>query len=390
LAASALAASALDFTDTLPAALAVANPANAATTCTGGTLTATPGASVIGYSGGTVAAGASCTVQVDVVGAAAGVHVNTSGALTSSSGSSGTASATLNVQALPVFSKGFDPAAIPMGGVSTLSFTIDNSANTLAADALDFTDTLPNNIVVADPPNAVTTCSGGTLTATAGAAVIGYSGGSVSAGASCTVQADVTAAAAGTFVNTSGDLTSSLGNSGSASATLEVVALENLVLTKSFSGGSVQPGGIAALLFTLSNPNAFAATGIIFTDDLDAVIAGLQAIDLPQTDMCGAGSSLSGTSLLTFAGGSLAAGALCTFTVNLSVPDDAGLGIFINTTSTVSAAVKGISVGGAAASASLSVAPPPIPVPTLGVRQLLLLSGLLLLLALVCLRRSDA
>ena len=45
---------------------------NASTTCTGGTLTASAGAGSIAYTGGTVAAGATCTVQADVTGATAG------------------------------------------------------------------------------------------------------------------------------------------------------------------------------------------------------------------------------------------------------------------------------------------------------------------------------
>jgi uncharacterized repeat protein (TIGR01451 family) len=93
--ASSVAATGLDFTDALPAGLAVASPPNASTTCTGGTITAVAGGGTIAYTGGSVAAGASCAVQVDVAATAPGVHLNTSGVLTSSSGSSGTASDTL-------------------------------------------------------------------------------------------------------------------------------------------------------------------------------------------------------------------------------------------------------------------------------------------------------
>ena len=60
------------------------------------------------------------------------------------------------------------------------------------------------------------------VTATPGAGVITYTGGSVGAGASCTVEADVTSSTVGTHVNTTGDLTSSKGNSGTASDNLTV------------------------------------------------------------------------------------------------------------------------------------------------------------------------
>ncbi len=121
-----------------------------------------------------------------------------------------------------VFSKSFTPDTIFSGGISTLTFTIDNSANAIAAANLDFTDNLPAGVVVNTPPNASTTCTGGVLTAVAGAGVITYTGGSVAALSTCTVQVDVTSAVAAVYVNVSGDLTSSSGNSGPASDTLTV------------------------------------------------------------------------------------------------------------------------------------------------------------------------
>ncbi|AZV80673.1 hypothetical protein EBB79_22225 (plasmid) [Parasedimentitalea marina] len=224
--AASVAASSLDFTDNLPAGLTVASPANASTTCTGGTLTATTGTASISYTGGSAAA-ASCTVSADVRATSSGTLVNTSGDLTSFLGNSGTATATLSVSAAPVpgFAKAFSDDSIAQGGSTPLTFTIDNSAALMEASSLDFTDNLPTGLTVASPANASTTCTGGTLTATAGAASISYTGGSTAIGASCTVSADVTAATTGSLVNTSGDLTSSLGNSGTATATLKVPGL---------------------------------------------------------------------------------------------------------------------------------------------------------------------
>ena len=118
----------------------------------------------------------------------------------------------------PSFSKAFAPAIIGSTATSTLTFTIDNSASPLNATNLDFTDNLPAGVVVAATPNASTTCTGGTLTATAGTGTITYTGGTVTAGASCTVSVDVTSSIPGMYANTTGDLTSSLGNSGMATA----------------------------------------------------------------------------------------------------------------------------------------------------------------------------
>ncbi len=96
-AANSVAATSLDFSDTLPAGVIVGTPPDASTTCIGGTLTATAGSSVISYSGGTVGAAASCTVSIDVTSSTAAAYPNTSGPLTSSLGTSGTASDTLTV-----------------------------------------------------------------------------------------------------------------------------------------------------------------------------------------------------------------------------------------------------------------------------------------------------
>jgi len=221
------AASGLDFTDNLPTNLLVANPASASTTCTGGTLAATSGTGVISYTGGTVSAAASCTIQVNVSSSTAATYNNVSGNLTSSAGNSGTAAASLTVNPPPApgFSKSFSPSAIAFAGVSTLIFSIDNSGSPASATSLAFTDNLPAGVVVATPSNAATTCTGGTLTAVNGSSVVSYTGGTVADRTSCTVQTDVTSSVAGTYVNTSGDLTSSAGNSGTATANLVVSAI---------------------------------------------------------------------------------------------------------------------------------------------------------------------
>ena len=109
---------------------------------------------------------------------------------------------------LPAFAKAFAASPILTGATTTLTFTIDNAANIMAIGSLDFTDTYPAGLVNATPANASTTCTGGTLTAVDGAGSITYTGGTVAAGGSCTVTVTVTSAAAGTYANVSGDLTS--------------------------------------------------------------------------------------------------------------------------------------------------------------------------------------
>lgn len=123
----------------------------------------------------------------------------------------------------PVFSAAFSPSTTVPDAVSTLTFTIQNIAGAEATD-LSFYNSLPSGLSVAMPSNMGTTCGDGMVFPGKGPNDIYFVGGSVAGGATCTVSVDVTANAVGTYVNTSGDLTSSLGNSGTASATLTVVS----------------------------------------------------------------------------------------------------------------------------------------------------------------------
>ncbi|MCP4897642.1 MAG: DUF4175 domain-containing protein, partial [bacterium] len=264
---SALDASALDFTDNLPAGVVVATPSGASTTCTGGTLTAAAGTGTITYTGGTVGAGATCTVTVDTAGIVPGGHLNTTEDLTSSSGNSGPASDTLTVTAPPppTFAKVFTPDTIAIGGISTLTFTIDNTTALVPATRLAFTDNLPVAVQIATPNNAGTTCTGGTLTATAGTSVITYTGGTVAAIATCTVSVDVTSSTPGTHVNLSGNLTSSSGTSGTATDNLVVVPVPGF--SKVFAPNPVPFNGTSVLTFTIDNTGSVLdATALDFTD----------------------------------------------------------------------------------------------------------------------------
>lgn len=127
------------------------------------------------------------------------------------------------VELPPGFSKAFAPAQIAAGGVSTLTFSIDNALNP-PVSSLAFADPFPAGMVVASPANAASTCTGGTLTAVPGDDAVSYAGGAVDIFSSCAITVDVTVATAGNLVNTSGELTSSAGSSGPATATLSVTA----------------------------------------------------------------------------------------------------------------------------------------------------------------------
>lgn len=241
-----------------------------------------------------------------------GTHTVTVSA-TDAAGNTGPTSTGLEVTLVnppPGFAAVFSPDTINEDGISTLTFTIDNTSSTVAATSLDFSNTLPATVTVATPTNASTTCSGGTLTAAAGGSTISYSGGTVATGASCTVQADVTGSSAGGRVNTSGDLTSSLGNSGTASDTLIVndVVAPRVVSIERFSPASeltTQTSLTWTVTFSeqVSNVTSddFTVTGGSTASVTNLVPSGFEAYRVTVSG--GDINSFSGPVTLAFAGG---------------------------------------------------------------------------------------
>lgn len=369
----------LAFVDNMPVAITVASPANIQIggDCRDIEFTAAEGSSLVTLTNGGVGGGQTCTLSVDVTSSIIGTHTNLTGDLTSSSGNSGTATDDLVVtDSTPGFSKSFAPTMVGLGGRSTLTFTIDNSSNANSASSLRFTDTLPAGMVVANPANASTDCidspfTGGALTATPGTSLIqtsslgGLSSYAVAAGANCTVRVDVTANSLGSLLNQSGALEGQSSftffSTGPATATLDVVASTQLILSKAFTDDPVLPGATGTLEFTVRNRSrGDTATDIAFTDDLDAALTGLVATGLPLSNVCGAGSTLSGTSLLTLTGGTLSAGADCTFSVSVAVPGGAAPGAYPNTTSSLTANLGGSPVTGDPAGDTLFVSAVPV------------------------------
>lgn len=322
--ASALAASALDFTDNLPAAVTVATPANASTTCTGGTLTAAAGSGVISYTGGTVGAGTSCTVEVDTTSSTAGTHTNTTGDLTSSSGNSSTATDDLVVTDMPpLFSKLFTPDSIQTNALSVLSFTIDNTAAGVDATGLSFVDNLPAGVIVAAGGRVSTSCVGGTLTAAGGSSTISYTGGTVPANATCIVNVEVQGTTAGTHTNVTGDLTSLLGNSGTATDDLMVTDLPP-TFAKVFTPDTINAGAISTLVFTIDNTvSTVDATLLSFVDNLPASVTVASPSNASTTCTSGTLTAVSGTAVISYTGGTVAASSTCTVSVDVT-SDTAG------------------------------------------------------------------
>ncbi len=297
----------------------MADPPDAQTTCTGGRLTAAAGAEAIAYSDGALAAGASCTIAVDVTSALAGLYPNETQSVTSSLGTSTAAEATLRVDAAgaPGFAKAFSPARVAQGEISRLTFTIDNAANLIEVGSLAFTDAFPDGLVAADPPNAETGC-GGTFAPAASASSLAFSGGSVAFGEACTIAVDVQARQAGTLENLSGALASDLPvATPGARATLRVDEAP-LSVSMAFEPTAIAQGGVSRLTHTLHNGAAIEATSVSLSDRLPAGVVVADPPDAQTTCTGGRLTAAAGTRAIAYSEGALAAGASCTIAVDVT------------------------------------------------------------------------
>ena len=217
------------FSDTLPASVQVAAVPNSSNTCNGTLTGATAGSGAISLSGGSIAAGSSCAVSVDVTATSGGGKNNTTGAVSSTNGGTGQASntATLTVTSPPTVSKAFSPTSIGVGGTSTLTLTISNPNGGTALTGVAVSDTFPSGVKVASTPNSSNTCNGTLSGATAGSGAISLTGGTVDAGGSCAISVDVTATSAGGKDNTTGAVSSTNGGTGTTSNTATLTVSQN-------------------------------------------------------------------------------------------------------------------------------------------------------------------
>jgi mucin-19 len=347
--------SAISFTDSLPAGLVVATPGNLNSTCTG-TATAADGSSSVSLSGASLAPGASCTVSVNVQGTTGGTKNNSVSASDTTAGTGNTANATLTVVAPPTISKAFNPAvSIPLNGITTLTFTINNPNPTAPGDltGVAFSDTLPSTtgtLVVAPTPNVSNTC-GGTVTATAGTGVISLSGASVAHNSSCTLSVDVKGTTAGDASNTTGAITSTEGGTGTTSNTAPMTVVAPPSIAKVFNPTSIALNTTTSLQFTITNPaaNTVALTGVAFTDTLPT---GLTVASNTST-VCGGTLTTTNPTGISLTGATAAAGGTCQFSVTVT---GATAGQYTNTTGAVSSTNGGT---GNTATANLTVVAPP-------------------------------
>lgn len=314
----------VSFTDVFPQGIQVYSTPNAQTTCTGGTVAATPGSGQVSLTGAQLGAGNTCQVTVTVTSMAFLNLTNTipAGAVSSQGGYTNATptSATLStLQGLGV-SKGFEPAYVAPDAVSRLKIHLVNTfdpniINPTVLTGVSYTDQLPSGLVFAAVPNAVSTCTGAQIDVNQSSQAVTLTNVTLAPGSSCDLEVNVTAAVAGQYLNRipANTVTTNQGvtNALPGEATLNVVTGPNI--SKSFATSPVKVGDRTELIVTVTNTANVALTGVALTDNLPPDMAVANPSDSSTTCAGGNVTALPGAVSLSLAGATVPANDSCTF-----------------------------------------------------------------------------
>ncbi len=361
------------FTDNLPAGVTVA-AGPVTNNCTGGTFAPTVGSTSVTLSGATLAATSKCEVTVPVTSSVGGVYNNSmaAGTLTTAEGavSLDPTSATLTVVGRPTIDKVFGSSSIPVNTNTTLRFTINNPTVAALTNA-NFTDTL-TNMKIAMPGQATITgagCAqavGSNFFSLNQTGLLNFTGLTIPASGSCTVTVNITSSVVGDHPNTcTGVISDQTQTAGASCAVKTLTVVGPPTISKAFSVSPIELNGTSTLTFTLTNSNPTTAINLTATsafNDLFPVSPGQMKVASPvvASTTC-TGSTLRNSSNAAIAagdvgiqlnGGTIAGGASCTVTVNVTA-DTAGT--YNNVSSKLSTSNAGTSA--LTATASLVVKP---------------------------------
>jgi len=254
------------LTDTLPAGLAVTNPANASTTCGGGQVSAAVGGGSIAVSGNLAAGQASCAASVDVTASTAGTYTNGSGNVTTTGLGSPPPSIVRFLSADLAIVKSATAGTITPGTNVTYALAVTNNGPDPAV-----------NVRVSDPlPGGLTFVSASPECSAAGVDVT-CAVGSMAAGSSQTfivtasVASSVTGGVTNTATVTSDTPDPSPGNNASTT-TVPSEGAADLSIGKSASTSTVGPNGQVLYTLVVENHGPGDATGVTVTDTPPAAL----------------------------------------------------------------------------------------------------------------------
>jgi trimeric autotransporter adhesin len=293
------------FVDLYPAGLTNAAAPLAATTCTGGAVTATAGAGQLSLPVGTlIAPNASCSVSAVVTSATSPLAANTipAGSLTTSVGanpSAAIATLTVNPSADLAIIKTTSNATPNAGSTFTYTIVIVNNGPSAVTNAT-WTDTLPTGLGTIT--NIVP--SAGITATTLGGTISGTSTLANGQRATVTFQVSVAPGATGTLTNTA-SVTAPVGttdptpgnNSSSVPVTVGLVA--DLAIIKTTSNATPNAGNTFTYTIVIVNNGPSAVTNATWTDTLPVGLGTITNV-VPSAGITAgaAGNTISGTSTL--------------------------------------------------------------------------------------------
>jgi uncharacterized repeat protein (TIGR01451 family) len=269
----------------IPATPAIVNGCNGNITPVAGSFPGTSGS--VTLSGGTLAAGTFCRIDIPVQAFTAGNYIQTIGANSVTSNTLRNAdpsSSTLQISSSSpaTLSKGFAPNTIPGDGRSRVTLTINNP-NAYALTGAALTDTLPANLLVDARPGAITpttTCAGGTVSNLAANGGVTLAGGTIPANSSCNITFDATSPIGSSYTNTvaAGALSTNNRISNSNTVTAPLSVQTQISIAKAFGATTLVEEKTTSLTITITNGGS-ALTNATLTDNLPAplVIANTTA-----------------------------------------------------------------------------------------------------------------
>ena len=335
-----------------PNGMRIAADPKASSNCPGGAVAAVAGTSRVTLSGATLAASATCVVEVDVESIQPGAIVNTIplNSLVTDQGHTNTTTtgaATLQTSANMTVSKQFTPSTMKAGERSRLRITFINPT-ILAAANFKVTDPLPAGLTVPAGPNVQQTCGALTNVNVSDPTRVAISGGVLAAAvggvpSSCYVELDVTANADGVYTNTIPGSSLEVGCRADGTGCTTVPhppatgivrvlkplvvnkAIANLTLDTNPPAGSGMTTGVASsaagtaatLTIRLQNPNTIDVTQATFVDTLPQGMAVADPTNASTTCPGGVPSAAPSGTSVRLTGATVPAGASCTLTVNV-------------------------------------------------------------------------
>jgi uncharacterized repeat protein (TIGR01451 family) len=327
------------FRDTL-SGMAISGAQNAGGTCAGASSNSfTNGATILSLGGITIPPSGSCTVTVVVTSSSLGTNPNATSGVTTDQTTVGSPSTEVNLTVLgkATIAKAFDPATIPAGGTSTITFTLTNP-NASALTNASFNDTL-SGMAISGAQNAGGTCAGASGNSFAnGVTNLSFSGITIPASGSCTVTVMVTSSSLGTHPNATSGVTTNQTTVGSPSDLANLTVLAKPVIAKAFSPASVYRDDVTTLTFTITNPNAGnALSGVAFADTYPAGLVTNTPPGIVNT-CAGTATASAGGNSISLSGGTIPANSSCTVSVDIKAT---AAGTFNNTSGAVTADYTG-------------------------------------------------